>query len=169
MKKSEEDRIEEDRIEEEEKAELDVIDDPEEDSIFVEELGDKIKEEVISITRSMIRKEHFSGPLPPPKIIKDYDEILPGAAERIFALAESETRQRHNLENKIVSSGTRDSTLGVIFAFIIGLVGIGGGVYVITLGYELSGTVLSGASLASIVGSFIYGTRNGKKSEDSDE
>lgn len=161
--------IKENRPDEEEESELDVIDDPEEDCILTEQLGDKSKEELISITRSMIRKEHFSGPLPHPKIIKEYDAILPGAAERIFKLAESESDHRRNLEDKIVTSGIQDSKLGVVFAFIIGLVGIGGGIYVITLGYEWSGTILSGASLASIVGSFIYGTRNGKQSEDSDE
>ena len=40
----------------------------------------------------------FHGPLPPPDIIREYESILPGSADRIFALAESEAVHRRELE-----------------------------------------------------------------------
>lgn len=38
--------------------------------------------------------EGFEGPLPFPAHIEHYDKVLPGAAERIFAMAEAEQRSR---------------------------------------------------------------------------
>ena len=32
----------------------------------------------------------FSGPLPPPELLKQYDEVVPGAADRIISMAEAE-------------------------------------------------------------------------------
>lgn len=40
-------------------------------------------------------QEHYSGPLPQPADLEKYDQIVPGAAERILAMAEKEQADRH--------------------------------------------------------------------------
>lgn len=52
---------------------------------------------------------HYSGPLPPPAHLEHYEHVLPGAAERIFNMTETEQRQRHSFENFLGSSSVRDS------------------------------------------------------------
>ena len=42
--------------------------------------------------------QQTSGPLPPPADMQRYNDVLPGAAERIFALCEQETRHRQEME-----------------------------------------------------------------------
>ena len=49
---------------------------------------------------SAVRSEVRTGPLPPPRDFAEYEQILPGAAERILSMAEArqrhaEARQRH--------------------------------------------------------------------------
>ena len=44
------------------------------------------------------RTEFNSGPLPVPSLLEEYDRIVPGGAERIFALAEEQTRHRLEME-----------------------------------------------------------------------
>jgi uncharacterized membrane protein len=44
-----------------------------------------------------IQQSYHSGPLPPPAIIAQYDEIVPGAAERIIQMAEKSQQQYHSL------------------------------------------------------------------------
>lgn len=44
------------------------------------------------------------GPLPAPEDLQRYNELLPGAAERIVAMAEIEQRHRHEQESKAISS-----------------------------------------------------------------
>lgn len=100
-----------------------------------------------------------SGPLPSPEILAGYERILPGAAERILSMAEAQAKHRQSMETIIVKSGSRDSLIGEIFALIIGLVAIIAGAYVSIKGQPWSGTVIGTAGLATLVGTFIYGSR----------
>ncbi|MCL1986926.1 MAG: DUF2335 domain-containing protein [Firmicutes bacterium] len=70
------------------------------------------------------------GPLPLPETLADYEQVLTGLAERIVVMAENEAAQRHGVENKIVKANLRDGLLGIIFAFILCLSTIIGGVLV---------------------------------------
>lgn len=38
------------------------------------------------------------GPLPSPEVLRDYDDLIPGAAARIIEMAEHQARHRQNLE-----------------------------------------------------------------------
>jgi len=63
----------------------------------------------------------YAGPIPPPEAFKKYEEILPGAAERILRMAEKQAEHRQKLEEMIIRANNRDSLLGLIFGLIIGL------------------------------------------------
>lgn len=52
----------------------------------------------LQISRSEISS--FTGPIPPAEDLKKYEQILPGAAERLFKYAEQETAHRQTIENK---------------------------------------------------------------------
>lgn len=39
----------------------------------------------------------FSGPIPPPAILHQYDAVIPGAAERILKMAEEQSKHRQEL------------------------------------------------------------------------
>ncbi len=112
-----------------------------------------------TITTQESLSVQYSAPLPPPKALQDYNNILPGAAERIVAMAERQSAHRQELEKKAVSAQTRDSLLGLIFGLVIGLAAIAGGVICILNGHEIGGTILGGTGLASLVGVFVYGSK----------
>ncbi len=105
----------------------------------------------------------FSGPLPPPETLQKYDQILPGLAERIMRQAESQTSHRIEIEKKVIKSDVVNSRLGLIFGFILGLIGIGGGVYLTYLGMTQSGLIISGTTLVSLISVFIYGSQTRRK------
>ncbi|MFT8555365.1 MAG: DUF2335 domain-containing protein [Zymomonas mobilis] len=44
-------------------------------------------------------KMAYSGPLPPPGFLKEYDKIVPGAAKQILESTWKEQRHRHRWEN----------------------------------------------------------------------
>ncbi len=83
----------------------------------------------------------WSGPLPPPEILKNFNDVLPTAAERIFIVFESETIQRHKIE-----------TRGQFFGFIVSLLVIGGAIWLLTKGQTIGGLT----SLVGAVGTFIW-------------
>lgn len=106
----------------------------------------------------------FSGPLPPPEILQKYDEILPGAAERIIKMAEQQAEHRRSLEQQVIKSDIKNSKLGVLCGFFIGMGGIIGGVVVAIYGKQpLFGGILSFASLAVLAGVFVHGTESRRK------
>jgi uncharacterized membrane protein len=45
--------------------------------------------------RRLLAASEFSGPLPPPRILSEYDQIKPGLAEIIIEQWQMETRHRH--------------------------------------------------------------------------
>jgi len=59
----------------------------------------------------------FSGPLPPANQFAEYEHTLPGAADRILALAEKEMEHRHQNEEVIVKKSMSLGGKGQIFSF----------------------------------------------------
>ena len=113
---------------------------------------------------SIVRQEtRFSGPIPPPQDLKHYDDIVPGAAKIIIEMADRQAKHRQELEKKVINSDVKNSSKGLIFGLIIGVVGMLSGVYVIYLGHVLSGTFIGGGTIASLVSTFVYGSRGRRK------
>src|SRR5688572_23660462 len=62
------------------------------------------------------------------------EEISPGLADRAFSMAEKQQTHRHKLETIAVEGGTKRASRGQIFAFVIAVGAIGGGVYLSAIG-----------------------------------
>ena len=80
-------------------------------------LRNMIGESVIqSVNMSMV---HSSGPLPPPSILRGYEDALPGSPERIMKLVENEADHRHKMDERQLRIESRDRLLGIIISVII--------------------------------------------------
>lgn len=114
-------------------------------------------------SQTHFRAEFFEGPLPPPDTLAEYDNICPGAASRILAMAESQSQHRQELEKRVVLSNCRSQDRGPIFGFLLaaGVIAIGG--YLVLGGKEISGLVALVTALAAVVVPFIYGKRQQKE------
>lgn len=130
-----------------------------------ENLEEMPKKELVGMVKSMTltMEEYFSGPLPHPDILRDYEKILPGSADRILKMAEAQSEHRQNLEKTVLATNSRDSLLGIIAAFILGVIGLAGGIYAVLKGAVAAGTFVTTLSLSSLVGTFVYGTRSERK------
>jgi uncharacterized membrane protein len=114
-------------------------------------------------------RSEFSGPLPHPEILAQYEEILPGAATRIFEMAEEQAHHRRAMEKNSLNLAGRDAMLGILFGFILASMGIIGGILIIILnpnsvGSLITGSALSGSSLLGVVRIFVIGSKD-KESE----
>lgn len=108
------------------------------------------------------KSEAYSGPLPHPDTLRQFNDILPGAAERIFNQFEKQTNHRINIETLVIKSDIRKSYLGLILAFFLCLLGMGGWIYLASIGKSIEGAAIGGTYLATLAGTFIYGTRQRK-------
>ena len=98
---------------------------------------------------------HHQGPLPHPAVLQQYDDVVPGAAERIIRMAEQQAMHRQELESSVIRTDNLKSFLGMIFGFVIALVGFGGGIYAAFSGQPFWGGAVSIGTLASVVIAFI--------------
>lgn len=64
----------------------------------------------------------FSGPLPHPEILKQYDEIVPGMAERILIMAEKEQEHQLHTDKQIVEAQINEIKFGRICGLLLILV-----------------------------------------------
>lgn len=107
--------------------------------------------------------ESFQGPIPPPGLLAQYNDVLPGAAERLIAMAEAQARHRMELERLALVSEIRRSYWGLGAGFVVAMtLGIGS-VFVVLDGHEVAGTILGTADLAGLVGVFVYGTQSRRR------
>lgn len=60
----------------------------------------------------------WSGPLPPPGILEQFNHVVDNGAERIFQAWEAETQHRHQLERRDLMATAIDAILGKVFAFL---------------------------------------------------
>ncbi len=110
-----------------------------------------------------VMRQEYSGPLPPPSILEAFERIYPGSAKLIIDNVMEQSLHRRSLESIVVKSGSRDSLLGILCAFIMGMTLIIGSVICILNNKEAVGLSLGGLGLSGLVGAFIYGTNQNRK------
>ena len=104
-------------------------------------------------------REEFSGPIPPPAVLERYNQIVPGAAERILAMAEKQSAHRMELEKIVITSGAASSVRGQWFGLFVALFGLLVTLILGLLGREIAATVVGAIDLVGLAGVFIYGSR----------
>ena len=115
--------------------------------------------------------QSFSGPLPPPEILKKFDEVVPGAAERIIKMAEEQSTHRKDLEKKVIESDIARSKWGQVLGFAIAIAGLATSTLIAIYGSAIAGGIIGVGTLASLVGVFMYGatTRSKEREEKKSE
>jgi len=97
--------------------------------------------------------------LPPPEVLQKYNSVVPGLADRLVTQAEKQTTHRIALEKKLLTSNIWKSFVGLVFGFLISSLGIGGGLYLTFVGFNVIGIIFSSATLVSLVMLFIHGSQ----------
>lgn len=114
-----------------------------------------------------IQAAYFHGPLPLPALLDGYEKVLPGLADRIVCMAEKEQNHQIALQ-KIEADEVRVENqrehhrgiLGQLLAFILAVVAIGGSFVLLALDKSVAGTISGLASLATLIGMFLYERRD---------
>lgn len=109
--------------------------------------------------------EMYSGPIPHPEILAQYDKIDPGAAKLIIENGVKESEHRRSLERNSLTYTRNDRRRHDWMGFAIGVLGIAAGAWLIHEGHTVVGTALSGGTIVVLVGMFLGDSSNGSKDE----
>lgn len=101
----------------------------------------------------------WTGPLPPPGALREYEQLLPGAGERIVALAERQVAHRHMLERWTVNSSVRIEQRGQWIAATIGVLAIACGTYLMATDHDGWGFATIVTAIAGLLGAAVFGRR----------
>lgn len=130
---------------------------PDEDIPKILEIFQLEYEEIIQTSSS------YSGPLPHPSHFSEYNKILPGSANRILSMAEKEQNHRHTISSNNTKSDIKNAKKGMIFAFILFLIGTVGGLVLTALGKNTGGLVSFLSTLGIGAGLFVFGRLSERK------
>lgn len=108
-----------------------------------------------SVKSSVQLSETYSGPLPPPEALAKYDQIVPGAAERILQMAEKEMQHRHKNETHLSKSVTRTAIISIVFAFLSVIILSSLVFYALYKSFDTVAASIAVGSIAAIAGIFI--------------
>ncbi len=112
-----------------------------------------------TVSASVQQLEISQGPLPHPEVFGQYDQILPGSAERLLRLVEQEAEHRRAMETQQLRSEIIETRIGQFMAFLIGIFTIVAGSYTALHGAQVPGAFIGSGGVIGLVTVFIYGRK----------
>jgi len=103
----------------------------------------------------LVHESFTSGPIPSASELAAYGAVLHDAPDRILAMAERQSAHRQGLEKHVVRSNVIKEYLGMAMGFILALVAMGTGAWLIHEGQDIAGWVALFAPLAGLVIMFV--------------
>ena len=122
---------------------------------FIEKQPTDVREEVTDkLIAQRVESMSYSGPIPPPHLLKEFNASIPNGADRIMKMAGQQSTHRMDLEKKVVTANNRDALLGVIFAGIIGIIIVIGSMFLIYNNKNIQGLGILLASAVAYISVF---------------
>ena len=103
---------------------------------------------------TIVRAE-WSGPLPPPSVLREFDLLVPNGAQRIFDQFEREATHRRELENKQLHFTIRNSLIGQLLAGIYAVCAFGVTGYAIYAHADWLAAILGGGTIVGGIVAFL--------------
>ncbi len=135
---------------------------PEEVKPILQKLPEHEQRTVKALVALSIKKL-WSGPLPPPDILREYNEVIPNGAERIFKRSEKQSDHRMQLENLAVSTELKQSSRGQHYGLIIAFSFLIAAFVLAYTGHDTAGIILGTVDIFGLVSIFVLGKYNQKE------
>ncbi len=97
-----------------------------------------------------------AGVLPSPEALERYNAVVPGAAARIFSMAQEQARHRHELEQALAEAGVRRARQAIDAGTAVAVICIVAGFLLVLFGHPAPGVALAVLGVALFVGVFLY-------------
>ena len=97
----------------------------------------------------------WRGPMPDPQTLREYEEILPGAANRIIKMAEANTSERASVDRQLVRAEIDSGRTGQWMAFGLSLFAFIASIVFFALGKNVAGGVMLSPPVIMLVKSMI--------------
>ena len=97
----------------------------------------------------------WSGSLPPPGVLREYDEIVPGAAAEIMAVFRKSATGRIDIADRLAKAEIETTRQGLNLAFHLTLLALAASIAFFALGNEVAGVAFLSLPVAMLIRSFL--------------
>jgi len=111
------------------------------------------------VQRQLSVQHVFSGPIPPPTELAQYESIHTGLADRIVAMAEKQMMHRQELERLVITGEGKRAELGQIFALVVAICGLVVAALCAFWKNEVAASIIGALDITGLAGVFIYGSK----------
>lgn len=94
---------------------------------------------VLEALQLQLEQRQWSGPLPPPAILYQYEQVQAGLAERIVAMAETAATGEIKTRDKLACAEIEQAKTGQSLAFVLTLIALGAAIYFFAVGNPIAG------------------------------
>lgn len=119
----------------------------------------KLSRQQLQMTQSI----SFSGPLPPPNLLKQYNDVVPNGAERLMKMAETQQAHRQDLEKTVIKGNVQSESRGQYMGLFISIAVIAAGTYLAAIGKQITGGILVGVDVVALASVFVLGKQRQQK------
>lgn len=130
---------------------------PEEIDLLLKDLPETQQHAVRAVLTGMACLCLWQGPLPPPGLLKAYNEAIPNGAERILNEVQRQCRHRMDLENRMIPEQHLQSRRGQVYGLIVALSFLVASFILIAMGFGIFGTIIGTVDLIALVTVFVTG------------
>lgn len=114
---------------------------------------------------SIQKSSSFSGPIPPPALLREYSDIVKDGAERIFQMTEKQSAHRMQLEDHAIREELEQSRRGQNFGFALGVLGLVLATILALMGQETIAGIFGTTTIVGLVTVFVVGKSAQKEEE----
>ena len=140
-----------------------------EDSVVVAAGEDQFTP-AITAERTIARAEFHAGPIPHPETLRQYEKILPGAAERMFRAADEKFRHRQDIDkrkldevSKITREAQKQFSRGQWLGFAAMPFGLASAVALGYFGHGSAAAIVGAAALGAPIGGLLIQIFRGRE------
>jgi uncharacterized membrane protein len=103
-----------------------------------------------------VKRQQWEAPIPPPAILAEFDQIVPGSASRIIGEFETEAEHRRGFEKRALFIEGFERISSRIFALLFALAALAIAGYCAYLDQPEVASIIGGATIVSVVTALIY-------------
>jgi len=110
-----------------------------------------------------ITTAQFSGPLPPPNLLHDYNQVVSGAADRILTMAEKNSEHQRFMEKTSLLESVKEVRRGQVCAVFVVIASFITCAITALNGAETTASIVGGTTVIGLVTAFIMGRYKAKE------
>lgn len=101
------------------------------------------------------RQTFYSGQLPPPNMLNEFEQIQPGFTDRLLTMVEEESKFKREADRRNFKSYHTSTILGMVSALLSVLLVCGVSAYAISAGYGTEAAAIMGTCATAVIIAFL--------------